>query len=172
MLVASVLAAVAPASALARPNRTPGTGLRTINFAKVPPDFAFDLGDGRTRLSEHFGKPVVLSFWGTWCHPCVEELESFARLRESYAQSATLITLSAEAPGVARKYLAARQLELPVVEDLGGKISAAYSVQTLPTTIVLKPDGTVAYVSIGELTWDELSRAVDAAQGPAKASSG
>jgi thiol-disulfide isomerase/thioredoxin len=141
----------------------PTTGLRTIAYAQVPPDFDYDFGAGANRLSMQFGRPVIINFWATWCHPCLDELSVFTRLQAEYGSQATLVTLSAEDPGVARAYLKEHELTLPVAEDPTRHVFDAYSVGPIPVTVVLRPDGTVSHVSVGELDWAELHTAVDAA---------
>lgn len=167
-----LLAVLMGASALPLPqradarNHVPSTGLRTVAFAKAPPDFTFDVGAGPERLSALVGKPVVLSFWATWCHPCLEELDAFAKLRQLYGESTILITLSPEAPGIARSYLDQHGISVPLVEDPDHKILDAYSVERIPVTIVIRPDGTVADVTIGELSWAELQGQVNEVLAP------
>jgi peroxiredoxin len=140
----------------ARRNSTPGTGLKAVFLSKPPPDFSFDVGDGTERLRALEGKPVVLNFWATWCAPCTAELDAFGKLGPTFGDAVTLVTLSAEPAGTARRYLEAHQLELPLVEDPTRKIFDAYSIGAIPVTIVLARNGSVARVVIGELTWDEL----------------
>jgi cytochrome c biogenesis protein CcmG, thiol:disulfide interchange protein DsbE len=144
-------------------HRGPQTGLRAIAFAKTPPDFTFDAGAGPERLSTLFGKPIVLNFWATWCHPCLQELDVFEKMQSTYGDGATLITLSKEEPGTAKALLEARHLALPLAEDPSGAVFGAYSIKEVPVTIVLRRDGTVSYVSVGELDWNELHTALDAA---------
>jgi peroxiredoxin len=152
-----------PSEVLAKHSRAPATGLRTVAFAKTPPDFTFDDGTGSTHLAALTGRPVVLSFWATWCEPCRAELPAFGHLRETYGDAVTLLTISDEPAGAARAFLQARHLDLPVVEDPARKIFDAYSVTPIPVTIVLRPDGTVSYVSVGETSYEELQTAVAAA---------
>jgi thiol-disulfide isomerase/thioredoxin len=140
----------------------PSTGLQAIAFGKVPPDFTYDVGNGPTKLSTQFGKPVV-NFWATWCGPCLDEMPVFTRLQEDYGEKATLITLSAEETGVARTWVTYHKVRLPIVEDLKKTVFDAYSIGAIPVTIVLRPNGTVSHVSVGELDWTELQAAVDAA---------
>ena len=49
------------------------------------PDFTVLDKDGNTvRLSEKFGKPIVINFWATWCPPCKQELPDFDKLCKEY----------------------------------------------------------------------------------------
>ena len=165
LLFALAWCVVTPAVAWARHrDGAPATGLRTVSYAKMPPDFAFDDGSGSKHLMTLIGKPVVLNFWATWCEPCRDELDAFEKLRARYGDTVSLVTVSGEAPGVARSFLRDRNIALPVVEDSERRIFTAYAVAPIPVTVVLRNDGTVSYVSIGEVTWEELRAAVDAAR--------
>jgi peroxiredoxin len=141
----------------------PSTGLKTVAYAKVPPDFTYDVGQGETKLSAQFGKPIVLHFWATWCRPCLEELDVFERFQREYGDRATLVTISSEDPGVARTYVKAHDLKVPVAEDPQRHVFDAYSIGPIPVTLVLGTDGTVSHVSVGELDWNELKAAMDGA---------
>ncbi len=152
-----------PSAVGAHRNRGPATGLRTVAFAQAPPDFSFDAGAGPTRLAALVGRPVVINFWATWCKPCTDELGAFADLRRTYGDAVTLVSISAEEPGVARSFLETHDLSWPVVEDPARKIFDAYSIGPIPVTIVLDRAGRVGHVSVGELDWTELESAVDAA---------
>ena len=162
-LVGALLTALVPSGGAARSHRDsgPSTGLKTIAYAKIPPDFTYDLGAGETRLSAQFGKPIVVNFWATWCHPCLDELSAFTRLQDEYGDRAVLVTLSAEDRGVARTYVKAHNLKLPVAEDPLRRVFDAYSIGPIPVTLILRPDGTVSHVSVGELDWNELRTAID-----------
>jgi cytochrome c-type biogenesis protein len=143
-----------------------GTGLRTVRYAQPPPDFSFDMGAGATRLSALTGKPVVINFWATWCRPCLEELPALERVRQTYGARVTIVTLSAEPPGVAKSYLEQKGVALPLVEDPERKIFDAYAIGPVPVTLVLDSKGAVAHVSVGQLDWPELQAALDATLGP------
>ena len=136
-------------------------------LAKPPPDFAFDLGTGQEHLRDLIGHPVVLDFWATWCEPCRDELSSLKRLRETYGSSVTVLTIAAQPLGVARSFLDRNNLgSLPLLEDDQHRVTDAYSVGPLPATIIVKSDGTVARVMIGDYPWNDLKAAVDATISP------
>lgn len=140
-----------------------GTGLKNVRYDTAPPDFAIPLHQGSERLSDLRGKPVVLNFWASWCHPCTDELKYFVRAEEEFGSKISIVTVSAEPHDVAASYLRLWNIDLPLVEDLDGSISAKYSVPPIPVTVVVDPEGKVSYVSVGGLSWDELHKAIDSA---------
>jgi cytochrome c biogenesis protein CcmG/thiol:disulfide interchange protein DsbE len=166
IVIVSLFTIASPAPAKHRA-ALPSTGLRAIAYAKAPPDFTFDLGRGPRRLSALAGKPVVLNFWAAWCAPCRDEFPAFSQMQASYGDAVGLLTLSEDAPGAARAFLTAHELQLPLVEDPGRAVFSAYSIEEVPVTIVLGRDGTVSHVSVGQLDWAELRDAVERALGPA-----
>ncbi len=160
MLAALVLAVI-----------TGSTGLQTIHFNAAPPDFSIPTAKGSEKLSDLRGKPVVLNFWASWCHPCTDELKDFVRARTLYGNKINVITISSEPHDVAASYLRLWNIDLPLVEDLDSKISNAYSVPPIPVTIVLDSSGAVTHVSVGELDWTELHTAIDEVLAPGSAGS-
>lgn len=151
------------ARADARRIREPSTGLQAIHFNRRPPDFTFPDGTRNARLWALVGTPVVINFWATWCHACVDEMPLFERLTPAYGTRVAVITVSNEAAGVARNFLTQRGLGVPLLEDPAGAVFSAYSVENYPVTVVVDSRGEVSYVSVGGLDWRELSGAVDKA---------
>lgn len=140
-----------------------GTGLPAIHYGAPPPDFAVRTPQGSERLSTLRGKPVVINFWASWCPPCTDELPYFERLAQTYGDKVTIVTVDwNEQPGVADSYLREHHIALPVISDARSEIYRAYSLFEVPDTVVLDAQGNVTYVSVGELSWQELDGAVQA----------
>lgn len=140
-----------------------GTGLPAIHYGAPPPDFAVHTTQGSERLSALRGKPVIINFWASWCPPCTDELPYFERLAQTYGDKVHIVTVDwNEQPGTARAYLATHHIDLPVITDTQSDIYRAYSLFEVPDTVVLDAQGNVAYVSVGELSWQELDGAVQA----------
>jgi thiol-disulfide isomerase/thioredoxin len=139
-----------------------GTGLAAVHYGAPPPDFSVRTAQGTEHLSMLRGKPVVINFWASWCPPCTDELPYFERLTQTYGDKVTIVTVDwNEQPSTAAAYLRTHDLDLPVVDDQQSQIYKAYSLFEVPDTVVLDSDGNVAYVSVGELSWNELQNAVE-----------
>ena len=162
LAVLALLLVISPAQA--HRHAEPSTGLVAIHYNQPPPDFAFvNSGGAQQRLWALRGKPVVINFWTTWCHACLDEMPAFEQLEKTYGGRVAFITLSNEPAGTASSYLAKHKLRWPLLEDPQRSIFAAYSITEYPVTIVVDPSGRVSYVSVGELDWSELRAAVDKA---------
>jgi thiol-disulfide isomerase/thioredoxin len=157
----AALAFIPGAVSARRHHDSPSTGLPAVPYAKPPPDFSFATDAGPRRLASLLGRPVVLNFWATWCEPCRDEIGAFAELGKTYGDAVGLIAVSEdETPGTADAFLRAHDVRAISVEDPDRRIFSLYTVVPIPTTLVLAADGTVRYVSIGALDWDELRAAV------------
>jgi peroxiredoxin len=122
------------------------------------PDFTLTDTRGRThRLSEYRGRVVLVNFWSVWCAPCRHEMPAMQRAWEQVREQDVLIlavNLQDSAEQVAR-FLEAIPVQFPVL--LGGDIAmiSEWSVQALPTSLVIDPQGRARYQVIGAYDWDQ-----------------
>jgi thiol-disulfide isomerase/thioredoxin len=144
-----------------------GTGLPTIAYRSAPPNFAIPGKHGPTYLSSLRGRVVIVDFWASWCEPCKAEMKYFQQAQQLYGDRLAVVTISDELPDVAESYFRTWNIDFPVVEDPSGAIHRLYSVEKIPVTLILSPDGAVSYVSVGGMEWEELKGAIDAAGTPA-----
>lgn len=130
---------------------------------KRAPDFsAARLPRGTVKLSELAGKPVVLSFFATWCEPCTKELPSFQRLAGQYADkelSFVLVDLQEDPDDVA-VFLDNLKISLPTAIDESGEIAKSYRVRGLPSTFFIGRDQTIRMAQLGALTDSLLDQGI------------
>jgi thiol-disulfide isomerase/thioredoxin len=112
------------------------------------------------------GKIVFLSFWATWCGPCVHELPDVQRLFEQYQDRVTFVAVNVDngedvAPAV-RAFKNRFGLGMPIALD-DGSASRAYRVDTIPRTVIINREGRIAKSLDGARSYDALKDALDSA---------
>lgn len=114
--------------------------------------------DGPVTLDRFKGKFVVLNFWATWCGPCIRELPSLERLNKALGgEEAKVVLISQDRGGFKQtdRFLKKLDVDFPdnfIDERL--KFSRAIGVVSLPTTILIGPDGMEIGRLVGSAEWD------------------
>ncbi len=110
------------------------------------------LADGGTlKLDDLEGKPIVMTFWASWCAPCKQELPVLAAFYEAHkAEGLQVIGVNVdEDPAAARAHLAHNPLPFPVVLDTDKAIMKRFQTRGVPTTFWVTRDGTIRQRSVG-----------------------
>ncbi|HWC98950.1 MAG TPA: TlpA disulfide reductase family protein [Candidatus Sulfopaludibacter sp.] len=119
------------------------TGSSLLNQAA--PDFELKTLDGdKIHLSELRGKPVLLSFWASWCGPCRRELPALAALNQQYKDKGLVILgVNDEGKGPARKYSDKAELTFQTLDDSNYKAHRLYKVHSIPSLFLINKNGKV-----------------------------
>jgi thiol-disulfide isomerase/thioredoxin len=113
-----------------------------------------DLSGKKISLSDFGARPVLLSFWATWCTVCRDELPALQRLQDQYRSAGLavlLVNYRETSSDRMREYLSGLQVSLQSVIDPDGAIASAYGVDIGLPVNVLSRDGKVARIMIGEV---------------------
>ena len=133
--------------------------LASISLAQeVAPDFTLKSNSGENlRLAEQRGKVVMLNFWATWCAPCRKEMPLLDDLYNRYnAAGFELYGVNVEPESEPADKMAGEMgLSFPILYDTDSKVSRLYSVDAMPTTVVIDRDGNIRYVNRGYRDGDE-----------------
>ena len=129
--------------------------LKAWNGGPTPALRLKDLQGREHALESYRGKVVLVNFWATWCAPCLEEMPSIERLRQSLAGRAfaVLAVNLAEPDERVQAFLAKVPVGFPVLMDREATAARAWKARMLPATFIVGTDGRVRYSYVGELDW-------------------
>ena len=169
-----VVVATATAVAIITAGRSAKTASVTGGVARVggtAPGFtSWDLAGNKVSLADFKGRPVLLTFWATWCTACQDELPALQRIRDRYQSTGfTVLAVNYKETNNARmsQFLAGLHLNLEAVIDPEGAIATAYGVDIgLPISVLLDAKATVTQIFVGVPPSAELETAVGKVASP------
>lgn len=119
--------------------------------------------DGQeVKLSQYYGRYMIINLWATWCTPCIKELPSLKKL--DYRLKAANRRWTVMAVSVDTKDNFDKVTNYIKSLDIGG--FAAYfdhknlfqntlKSEVLPTTFIVSDSGKVIYIIKGEAKWHD-----------------
>ena len=132
--------------------------------APAPNFTSYDLQGKKVSLSDFASRPVLLTFWATWCTVCKDELPALQTLEQRYRSSgfAVLAVNYRETNNERmRQYLADDNVTLQAVIDPAASIATAYGVDVgLPVNVLIDRSGHVARMMVGVVSPTSLESAV------------
>jgi thiol-disulfide isomerase/thioredoxin len=134
-----------------------GYQVREWPMRQPVPAFALGDLDHRTwRLGDLRGQAVMLNFWATWCEPCRAEMPSLEALAARHRADG-LVVLAVnfrESEMTIRRFLEKMPIGLPVVMDLQGTVTKAWTPGVFPSTVLIDRAGQPRRTIVGELDWN------------------
>ncbi len=106
----------------------------------------------KLRVDAHRGKVLVVSFWASWCGPCLEELPILEGLQHQVSpdQLRVVAINFKESTSLYRQHLGKmKDMKMTLVHDRNGSLSDAYGVDSLPNMFIIDHEGRVAHVHHG-----------------------
>lgn len=130
-------------------------------------DVSFYDNEGNSvKLSDFYGKPIVMNLWATWCGYCKQEMPDFQEVFEEYGDQVEFLFINStdgarETREKASAYLEEQGYTVPAYYDEDMEAVYAYSINSLPTTILLDREGRVAAYAPGLVEKEALTNALD-----------
>jgi thiol-disulfide isomerase/thioredoxin len=132
----------------------PSFGVLRIEKEKAPLFSLKDLDGNKVALKDLKGKPVILTFWATWCPPCKKELPTLAEFAKMTKDQLIILAIDiGEDQKTVRRFVEANKIDLRVLLDERKQFSRAYGAIMIPTTILIDKEGMMVGKIVGERDW-------------------
>jgi thiol-disulfide isomerase/thioredoxin len=118
---------------------------------KAPDKLGTDFYGKEVKLSDYKGTVVVVSFWASWCGPCLKEIPVLEEMQRKVAESELrVISINTESRDQYRK-LARRNSDWKMLfaHDSAKEASDLFGVKGLPHMVIIERDGTIKKVHRG-----------------------
>jgi peroxiredoxin len=124
-------------------------GLRALDADFTLPDLAGKM----VSLRKLRGHPVLVSFFATWCPPCIEEAPSLEDLARRIGDKATVLVVSVDEDVEALRKFYAQGTSVTVVRDESRKVAEGFGTSKFPESFLIDSRGKVRYAFINQRDW-------------------
>jgi cytochrome c biogenesis protein CcmG/thiol:disulfide interchange protein DsbE len=150
--------------------RSSSKGLRVV---ATSPTSGFQAGD----IAPHFvvrdvmggpdidsrafaGRPVVLTFWASWCAPCRKEFPLLKAAAAEYPDLAIVGVTFRDIPSDSRDFVREQDAPWPNGRDSGIDVASAFGVRAVPQMFFIDRDGRIAARSFGVTSKAQLDEQI------------
>ena len=145
-------------------SQNPGNGEETK--IKAPDFTVLDKNGNEVKLSDQFGKPIVLNFWASWCPPCKAEMPEFNKVYKNTGGDITFVMVDLmdgqrETKEKGAQFVKEQGFSFPVYFDTKQDAAGKYGIESIPTTIFLDKDGYIVTGAEGAIDAEALQKEID-----------
>jgi peroxiredoxin len=128
---------------------------------KMPAFSLAEVTDGKTVDSQEFqGKALLVTFFATWCPPCMEEIPTLIKLQKEFAKDGfSVIGLSVDeaGPAVVVRLIKKKGINYPVVMADNRTIMDFGGIYGIPVSFLINRSGNVVKKYPGDVPYSILA---------------
>ena len=121
--------------------------------AKMPENITIKSIDGQsvqTSVINNNGKPVIVSFWATWCKPCNRELDAIKEVYDEWQEETgvKLVAISiddARSAARVKPWVDGKDWPYEVYLDQNKDFARAMNVVNVPHTFIINGEGEIVW---------------------------
>ena len=121
------------------------------------------------------GKPVIVTFFASWCPPCTDEFKVLNQVRSSHAEERLGIIAvnafeawgGAKNPARMKRFLVRTKPDFTLVEETEGVLAAFGDVTRIPTLIIYDRNGREVWRFVHEVGAEKMSATLEDISGRA-----
>lgn len=138
-------------------------------FEKAPDFTVLDKDGNEVTLSgivSEKNKPIIINFWATWCPPCVRELPHFEAMYKEYGDEIEFLMVNLtdgydETIEKVNTFTSDNAYTFPVYFDTKAGASVAYSIRSIPLTVLVDANGNIVTSQVGAMDEKTLKGYID-----------
>ena len=101
-------------------------------------------------------KVVFISFWATWCPPCVAEMPSMKALYQDYKDKVTFLFITDEDWNTVSKFYAKNEFNFPTYNQVTNS-PKEFESSSIPATFIVSKDKKIVIDTKGPADWNSDS---------------
>jgi len=138
---------------------------------KAAPDFTLtDINGKEHKLTNYRGKNVMLTFWATWCAPCIVEVPHLKALRDTVGQDelamlaiSYISTMPPNTAEMIREFAEKNRINYTVLSaDMRDMPAPFNSINAIPSSFFINPGGTIKLATAGAISLGEIKAILQA----------
>jgi thiol-disulfide isomerase/thioredoxin len=112
-----------------------------------------DLSGNNYNFNSTQDRVKIISFWATWCPPCIAELPSLQALYNEFGENMDFVFVSNEDPETILKFLNKNSYNFPVYIPQENPKSIYFNPNSIPRTLLIDHKNRVRIFKEGAANW-------------------
>ncbi len=132
-------------------------GIESVEDRAVITDYNWQLVDingNAYNFRQAENKIVLISFWATWCPPCIAEMPSMQKLHDDYEGKIEFVFISNEKPEVITSFLQKNNYTFNGYSPLEVPTNTLFKVNSIPRTFLIDQKGSIVIDKNGAANWN------------------
>jgi len=120
-------------------------------IGRVMPEHVLEQFDGdQGSIRSKGNNPTVMNLWASNCVPCVTEMPDLEQVHQDYGSRVDFVGIdSGEGIDLGRKRAISTGVTYRLLSDPQGAVAASIGASSIPVTVLVRSDGTIAWARFG-----------------------